>query len=148
MPSRLPSLVGAREIEASAAALAARVILLWQLTEPALSKFTAYESRVLHFRHDYGIPWPELMVPVVGAFELAAVGAVAIGFLPRLLVLPLFVIMPVAIVTAGPESGNLMVLGSAIAIAVLGTGRLSVLDPSLPQIAATAARCAPLRRNR
>lgn len=46
-----------------------------------------------------GIPAPEVMAPVVGAFEIVCGALVLLGLLTRLAVIPLIVIMVVAITT-------------------------------------------------
>lgn len=83
-----------------------RFLVVWQLAWPALSKFVIYGSRVEHFRHDYGIPFPEAMVPMVGTFELAMVVAALFGVGGRLAAVPMLVIMPVAMATGGLTKGT------------------------------------------
>ncbi len=114
-----------------------RALVVWQLAWPALSKFVEYGSRVEHFRHDYGIPEPEVLVPIVGLFETAAVIAIVLGAAARLAVIPVVVIMVVAIATAGPSGGNLMVLIGSLAILVLGSGRWSLWRPEERWLAGT-----------
>ncbi len=109
--------------------LAFRALVVWQLAWPALSKFVLYPSRVGHFRHDYGIPAPEVLVPVVGAFELTAVVAALCGIAGRFAALPVIVIMLVAFAAAGPNGGSVMVLIGSVGIALLGTGPLSLWRP-------------------
>ncbi len=106
-----------------------RALVVSQLAWPALSKFVEYESRVAHFRHDYGIPEPAVLVPIVGAFELVALVAIGLGAAARLAAVPVVVIMLVAMATAGPSGGNLMVLIGCLAIIVLGSGRWSLWHP-------------------
>ncbi len=106
-----------------------RALVVWQLAWPALSKFVLYASRVEHFRHDYGIPAPEVLVPVVGAFELTAVVAALFGIAGRFAALPVIVIMLVAFAAAGPNRGSAMVLIGSVGIALLGTGPLSLWQP-------------------
>ena len=106
-----------------------RALVVWQLAGPALSKFVAYGSRVEHFRHHYGIPAPEVLVPIVGSFETLAVVAMVFGAGARLAAVPLVVIMLVAVATAGPSGGNVMVLIGSLAILVLGSGRWSLWQP-------------------
>ena len=105
-----------------------RAIVVWQLAWPALSKFVLYGSRVEHFRHDYGIPFPEVMVPVVGTFEIVMVIAALFGLAGRIAAVPMIVIMLVAISTGGLNEGNLMVLTGSTGILLLGTGPLSRWD--------------------
>jgi uncharacterized membrane protein YphA (DoxX/SURF4 family) len=80
-----------------------RAMVVWQLTWPALSKFVLYDSRVEHFRHDYGIPFPEVMVPVVGTFETTMVIAALSGLAGRLATIPVIAIMLNAITTGGTQ---------------------------------------------
>jgi uncharacterized membrane protein YphA (DoxX/SURF4 family) len=105
-----------------------RLLVVWQLTWPALSKFVLYDSRVEHFRHDYGIPFPEVMVPTVGTFETVMVIAALFGIAGRIAAVPVIVIMLVAISTGGLNEGNVMVLTGSIGILLLGTGPLSLWD--------------------
>lgn len=116
-----------------------RALVVWQLAWPALSKFAIYGSRVEHFRHDYGIPFPETMVPVVGAFELTMVVAALLGIGGRLAAVPMLVIMPVAMATGGVNGGNVMVLVGSVGILLLGTGPLSLWEPRV-QVSGRAAR--------
>lgn len=115
-----------------------RALVLWQLTWPALSKFVIYGSRVEHFRHDYGIPFPEVLVPVVGTFETAMVIAALFGIAGRLAAVPMMAIMPVAMTTGGVNEGNIMVFIGSVGILLWGTGPLSLWDPewSFPRRAA------------
>jgi uncharacterized membrane protein YphA (DoxX/SURF4 family) len=116
-----------------------RFLVVWQLAWPALSKFVTYGSRVEHFRHDYGIPFPEGMVPVVGTFEMAMVIAALFGLAGRLAAVPMLIIMPVAMATGGINAGNVMVLVGIVGILLLGTGPLSLWEPEVP-VSGRAAR--------
>ncbi len=115
-----------------------RFLVVWQLAWPALSKFVIYGSRVEHFRHDYGIPFPEVMVPVVGTFEMTMVIAALFGLAGRLAAVPMLVIMPVAMATGGINAGNVVVL-VGVGILLLGTGPLSLWEPEVP-VSGRAAR--------
>lgn len=117
-----------------------RFLVVWQLAWPALSKFVLYGSRVEHFRHDYGIPFPELMVPVVGGFETAMVVAALLGAAGRFAAVPVVVIMLVAFATAGPDEANAMVFAGSIGILLLGTGPLSLWDPGWQPLGRAARR--------
>ena len=109
--------------------LVCRALVVWQLAWPALSKFALYGARVEHFRHDYGIPFSEALVPVVGAFELALVAAALLGAAGRLAALPVVAIMLVAFAAAGPNEGSVLVLLGCLGILLLGTGPLSLWQP-------------------
>jgi uncharacterized membrane protein YphA (DoxX/SURF4 family) len=116
-----------------------RFLVVWQLAWPALSKFVIYGSRVEHFRHDYGIPFPEVIVPVVDTFETAMVIAALFGLAGRLAAVPMLVIMPVAMATGGINAGNVVVLVGCGGILLLGTGPLSLWGPAVP-VSGRAAR--------
>jgi uncharacterized membrane protein YphA (DoxX/SURF4 family) len=105
-----------------------RFLVIWQLAWPALSKFVTYGSRVEHFRHDYGIPFPKVMVPVVGTFEMVMLIASIFGLAGRFAAVPMLSIMPVAMATEGVNEGNVMVLIGSLGILLLGTGPLSLWD--------------------
>ena len=49
-----------------------RVLVVTVTAYPALRKFLEYSYRVEQFRA-YGMPWPELAVPVTGVVELVAI---------------------------------------------------------------------------
>ncbi len=117
-----------------------RALVLWQLTWPALSKFVIYGSRVEHFRHDYGIPFPEVMVPVVGTFETAMSVAALFGIAGRLAAVPMMAIMPVAMTTGGVNEGNIMVFIGSVGILLWGTGPLSLWDPEWSLLRRAARR--------
>lgn len=116
-----------------------RFLVVWQLAWPALSKIVIYGSRVEHSRHDYGIPFSEVMVPVVGTFEMAMVIAALFGLAGRLAAVPMLVIMPVAMATGGINAGNVVVLVGVVGILLLGTGPLSLWEPEVP-VSGRAAR--------
>jgi uncharacterized membrane protein YphA (DoxX/SURF4 family) len=83
-----------------------RFLVIWQLAWPALSKFVTYGSRVEHFRHDYGIPFPKVMVPVVGTFEMVMLIASIFGLAGRFAAVPMLSIMPVAMATGELTKGT------------------------------------------
>lgn len=106
---------------------------------PAIRKFTQYSYRVQEFA-SYGVPFPELAVPVSGAVELFAVVSIAGGIAGRLGAGSLLVTMVVAVATAGPNLFNGLLLVAAAGILVLGTGPYSYWDPSFGELLdATAA---------
>jgi uncharacterized membrane protein YphA (DoxX/SURF4 family) len=115
-----------------------RFLVVWQLAWPALSKFVLYGSRVGHFRHDYAKPFPDVMVPVVGTFEMAMVIAALFGLAGRLAAVPMLVIMPVAMAAGGINEGNVMVLIGSVGILLLGTGPLSFWNPAVPVFGSAA----------
>ena len=76
-----------------------RVLVVTATAYPALRKFLEYSYRVEQFRA-YGMPWPELAVPVTGVVELVAIVLIAAGVAGRLGAASLVAGMVVAIVAA------------------------------------------------
>lgn len=100
---------------------------------PAVRKFTEYSYRVTQFE-TYGIPWPELAVPVTGVIELVAIVSIGFGIAARLGGGVLAVGMVVAIVAAGPNPFSVLVLLASLGIVLLGTGPYSYWDPSIEEL--------------
>ena len=94
---------------------------------PAIRKFAEYSYRVTQFK-TYGIPWPELAVPVTGLIELVAIVSIGFGIAGRLGGGALAVGMVVAIVAAGPNPFSVIVLLASLGIVLLGTGPYSYWD--------------------
>lgn len=110
-----------------------RVIAVTVTVWPAVRKFTQYSYRVQEFA-SYGVPFPELAVPVSGAVELFAVVSLAGGIAGRLGAGSLLVTMVVAVATAGPSLFSGLMLVASAGILVLGTGPYSYWDPSLGEL--------------
>ena len=110
-----------------------RVLVVTVTAYPALRKFLEYSYRVEQFRA-YGMPWPELAVPVTGVVELVAIVLIAAGVAGRLGAASLVAVMVVAIVAAGPTPASVLVLVASAALVGLGTGPYSHWDPSLPEL--------------
>lgn len=110
-----------------------RVIVVAVTVSPALRKFTEYAHRVATF-DSYGVPWPELAVPVTGAIEFVAIVAVGLGIAGQLGAGALVVGMLVAIVAAGPNPFNVLVLVASVGVVTLGTGPYSYWDPTLRRV--------------
>jgi len=110
-----------------------RVLVVTVTAYPALRKFLEYSYRVEQFRA-YGMPWPELAVPVTGVVELVAIVLIAAGVAGRLGAASLVAGMVVAIVAAGPNPASVLVLVASAALVGLGTGPYSHWDPSLPEL--------------
>lgn len=91
------------------ASILMRVVAVTITLYPAVRKFTEYSHRVGEFR-SYGLPWPELAVPLTGIIELVAI--------------------VVAIVAAGPNSFSVLVLLASAGLCLLGTGPYSYWDPT------------------
>ena len=110
-----------------------RVVAVTVTVWPAIRKFTQYSYRVQEFA-SYGVPFPELAVPVSGAVELFAVVSLAGGIAGRLGAGSLLVTMVVAVATAGPSLFSGLVLVASGGILVFGTGPYSYWDPSLGEL--------------
>ena len=110
-----------------------RVVAVTVTVWPAIRKFTQYMYRVQEFA-SYGVPFPELAVPVSGAVELFAVVSLAGGIAGRLGAFSLLVTMVVAVATAGTSLFSGLMLVASAGILVLGTGPYSYWDPSLAEL--------------
>jgi len=124
-----------------------RVIVVAVTVYPALRKFTEYTYRVAKFEA-YGMPWPELAVPVTGVVEFVAIVAVGLGIAGRLGAGALVVGMLVAIVAAGANPFNVLVLVASVGIVVLGTGPYSYWDPTIRRLLGSFASFADRSRPR
>ena len=113
-----------------------RVIAVTVTVYPALRKFFEYSSRVGEFE-SYGMPFPELAVPVTGVIEIVAILSIALGVAGRLGGSALVAGMIVAIVAAGPNPASVLVLVASAGIALLGTGPYSYWDPTFGELAET-----------
>jgi len=121
-----------------------RVVAVTVTVWPAIRKFTQYSYRVQEFT-SYGVPFPELAVPVSGAVELFAVVSLAGGIAGRLGAGSLLVTMVVAVATAGPSPFSGIVLVASAGILALGTGPYSYWDPSLGDLLDATAATLPGR---
>lgn len=101
-----------------------RVVAVTIMLYPALWKFLEYSYRVGEFR-TYGIPWPEVAVPLTGVIELVAIVSIGLGIAGRLGAGVLVVGMVVAVVAAGPNPFNVLVLFVSAGICLFGTGPYS-----------------------
>lgn len=107
-----------------------RVVVVTLTLYPALRKFFEYSSRVEQF-YTYGMPWPEVAVPVTGIIEVGAIVLIGAGIAGRLGAGALVVGMIVAIVAAGPNPFSLLVLAGSVGILLVGTGPYSYWDPTI-----------------
>lgn len=107
-----------------------RLVVVTITLYPAVRKFTEYSYRVAEFQ-SYGMPWPELTVPLTGVIELAAIVSITFGVAGRLGAGALVVGMIVAIVAAGPNPFNLLVLVASAGLCLLGTGPYSYWNLSV-----------------
>jgi uncharacterized membrane protein YphA (DoxX/SURF4 family) len=110
-----------------------RVVAVTVTVWPAIRKFTQYSYQVQEFA-SYGVPFPEIAVPVSGAVELFAVISLAGGIAGRLGAGSLLATMVVAIATAGPSLFSGLMLVASAGIFVFGTGPYSYWDPSLGEL--------------
>lgn len=84
-----------------------------------VTKFAMYPEQVELFV-EWGVPFPEILVPVVGAIELAGGIATAVGFLARVAAAVLASVMVVAFLTAGPNGLNIVSFALCVVVAALG----------------------------
>lgn len=139
--SSLRSVVG---IPGQMVRLLLRVLAVTVTLHPAARKFFEYSYRVEEFS-SYGMPFPELAVPVTGVIEILAIVSIALGIAGRLGGSALAVGMVVAIVAAGPNPASVLVLLASAGITVLGTGPYSYWDPAFGELfdAVTASKAVP-----
>ncbi|MEA1931238.1 MAG: DoxX family protein [Euryarchaeota archaeon] len=109
----------------------ARAVAVGVTFVPALGKFAAYSQQVAEFQM-WGIPNPELLVPITGVVQFIAMFMIAVGFAGRYGATALAFVMVVAMSTAGPSRLNIPVFVGCLTIVTLGTGPYSLWDPSLP----------------
>lgn len=76
--------------------LLSRLVLAYGFYEPALMKWNDISS-VASWFGSLGIPFPNLSAYLASTAELLGVGLIAIGFLTRLISIPLMIVMIVAI---------------------------------------------------
>lgn len=84
--------------------LLARLVLAYGFYEPALMKWNNIGS-VSSWFESLGIPFATLNAYLAATTELLGVGLIAIGFLTRLISVPLMIIMVVAIFTVHIGNG-------------------------------------------
>jgi uncharacterized membrane protein YphA (DoxX/SURF4 family) len=113
-----------------------RVVAVTVTIYPAFRKFFEYSYRVGEFE-SYGMPFPELAVPVTGVIEIVAMVSIALGIAGRLGGSALAAGMVVAIVAAGPNPASVLVLLASAGIAALGTGPYSYWDPTFGELVET-----------
>lgn len=110
-----------------------RAIAVLVTAYPAVRKFTQYGYRVEEFAA-YGIPWPELAVPVTGAIELVAIALLTVGIAGRLGAGMLAAGMLVVAATAGSNPFSILVLVASAGVLILGTGPYSYWDPTIAEL--------------
>lgn len=110
-----------------------RVIVVTVTAYPAVRKFLEYSYRVEQFAA-YGIPWPEVTVPLTGLIELVAIALIAVGIAGRLGAVLLVVGMLFVGTTAGSNPFSIAVLVASTGIVALGTGPYSYWDPTISEL--------------
>ncbi|MEY7848727.1 DoxX family protein [Natrarchaeobius sp. A-rgal3] len=98
------------------------------LAPAAVLKFVDYSGQAALFA-EYGIPAPETTVLLIGAIQLPLAILIALGIAGRLGALLVIPIMVTAMLTAGVEATNVVVLLGCIGIVLLGTGNYSLWEP-------------------
>jgi uncharacterized membrane protein YphA (DoxX/SURF4 family) len=110
-----------------------RVVVGLVFVVASLEKFVSHSTAVAHFRH-WGLPSPSLFVYVIGAVELLAGAALALGLATRTAALLLLADMVGAVATAGRVDGGMHVvvppfLGLlSLILLARGGGRWQLLD--------------------
>jgi len=84
--------------------LFARLVIAYGFYEPAMNKWNNLENTAAWFA-SMGVPFPTLNVYLVATFETLGVALLALGFLTRLISLPLMGTMIVAIITVHFANG-------------------------------------------
>ena len=90
------------------------------LLVPGVSKFLTYGTSVRFFE-SLGLPFPAVLVPIVGALELGAAALILLDKAPRIASLVAVPIMVVAAGTAGPTWQNIGVLTAALILITIDT---------------------------
>jgi putative oxidoreductase len=85
-----------------------------------LGKFTDHASELADFRH-YGVPFPELAVPLAGVIEVVGGACVVVGFLIRPAAALVALNLLGALLTAGLTDGGTfhLVVGPVVMVAML-----------------------------
>ena len=127
--------------------LALRVVTGLFLIGVGIGKFADHASEVADFQH-YGVPLPDLAVPLAGVIEVVGGVCVVLGLLIRPAATVVALNLLVALLTAGVTDGGTfhLVVGPAVMIAMVvlvGTGAPA---PSLDQ--AILSRRSPPRTPR
>jgi len=115
------------------ASILMRVVAVTITLYPAIRKFTEYARRVSEFR-SYGLPWPELAVPLTGVVEIVAIISIGLGIAGRLGAGALVIGMVVATLAAGPNPFSVLVLLASVGLCLLGTGPYSYWNPALGDV--------------
>lgn len=84
--------------------LIARAVLAYGFYEPALMKWNDINS-VASWFESLGIPFPTISAYLASTAELLGVVLIAIGFLTRIMTIPLMIVMVVAIFTVHIGNG-------------------------------------------
>lgn len=87
------------------AILLARLALAYGFYHPAMNKWNNMDATILWFDTMLGIPFPTLNAYLAATTELAGVVLLTLGFLTRLISVPLMVVMVVAITTVHLGNG-------------------------------------------
>jgi putative oxidoreductase len=90
------------------------------LLVPGASKFLTYGTSVRFFE-SIGLPWPGLLVPLVGAVELSVATLLLFDRGTRIAAIVAILVMVVAVATAGVTFGNVGVIVGAISLVGLDT---------------------------
>jgi len=120
---RIPSRLLAPRVDGMAAALVVltvRVVAGGFLVAVGIGKFADHASEVADFRH-YGVPLPDLAVPLAGVIEVVGGVCVVLGLLIRPAAAIVAVNLLVALLTAGVTDGGTfhLVIGPLVMLAMV-----------------------------
>jgi putative oxidoreductase len=120
---RIPERWLAPRVRGTPAALAVVALRLATgvfLVGVGLGKFVDRASEVADFRH-YGVPWPDLAVPLAGVIETAGGLCVVVGLLIRPAAALVALNLLVALLTAGLTDGGSfhLVVGPTVMVAMI-----------------------------
>ena len=103
-----------------------------------IGKLTDRASEVADFRH-YGVPLPDLAVPVAGVVEIVGGTCVLVGFLVRPAAALVALNLLVALFTAGVTDGGTfhLVIGPTVMLAMLVLVAVGAPAPSVDQLLLT-----------
>jgi putative oxidoreductase len=97
-----------------------------------IGKFTDHARELADFRH-YGVPLPELAVPLAGAIEIVGGACVVAGFLIRPAAVLVALNLLGALLTAGVTDGGTfhLVVGPTVMVAMLVLAVTGAAAPSV-----------------
>jgi putative oxidoreductase len=119
----------------AAALLALRAVSGVFLVGVGLGKFAGHASEVADFRH-YGVPLPDIAVPLAGVVEVVGGTCVLVGLLTRPAAVAVALNLLVALLTAGITDGGTfhLVVGPSVLLAMVVLVVLGAPAPSVDAV--------------